>query len=90
MPQDGFPAFYFSTCQLPNSELRYDTTEGGIGLEKDSALYQLMDTRMHSPPFRAEKSPSAFDRCVGICYNKSTKGILPIDGQPKLKTLTRM
>ncbi len=48
MPQDGFPAFYFSTCQLPNSELRYDTTEGGIGLEKDSALYQLMDTRMHS------------------------------------------
>ena len=59
-------------------------------MEKDSALYQLMDTRMHSPPFRAEKSPSAFDRCVGICYNKSTKGILPIDGQPKLKTLTRM
>ena len=43
-----FRLFLFSTCQLPNSELRYDTTEGGIGLEKDSALYQLMDTRMHS------------------------------------------
>jgi len=43
-----FRLFLFSTCQLPNSELRYDTTEGRIGLEKDSALYQLMDTRMHS------------------------------------------
>ncbi len=43
-----FRLFLFSTCQLPNSELRYDTTEVGIGLEKDSALYQLMDTRMHS------------------------------------------
>ena len=43
-----FRLFLFSTCQLPNSKLRYDTTEGGIGLEKDSALYQLMDTRMHS------------------------------------------
>ena len=49
MQQNILWIFYnlFSTCQLPNSELRYDTTEGGIGLEKDSALYQLMDTRMN-------------------------------------------
>ncbi len=38
---------YFPTCQPAKTELRYDTTEGGIGLEKDSALYQLMDTRMN-------------------------------------------
>ena len=37
----------FFTCQLPNSEVISDTTERGIGLEKDSALYQLMDTRMN-------------------------------------------
>ena len=41
------PAFLFPTCYLPKPEVRYDTTEGGIGLEKDSALYQLMDTRMN-------------------------------------------
>ena len=39
---------YFPTCYPAKTELSYDTTEGGIGLEKDSALYQLMDTRMHS------------------------------------------
>ena len=38
----------FSTCQPPDSEVRYDTKKGGIGLEKDSALYQLMDIRMNS------------------------------------------
>ena len=37
----------------------------------------------------SRKSPSVFDIRRGICYNKSTKGILPIDGQPKLKILTR-
>ena len=45
--QDGFPAFSFSTCNPAKTEVSYDTTEGGIGLEKDSALYQLMDTRMN-------------------------------------------
>ena len=39
---------YFSACNPAKTEVSYDTTEGGIGLEKDSALYQLMDTRMHS------------------------------------------
>jgi hypothetical protein len=38
----------FFIFHLPAPKLRYYTTEGGIGLEKDSALYQLMDTRMHS------------------------------------------
>lgn len=37
----------FFPCQLPNSELRYDTTKGGIGLEQDSAWYQLMAVRMN-------------------------------------------
>ena len=43
----GFRLFYFSTCYPAKTEVSYDTTEGGIGLEKDSALYQLMDTRMN-------------------------------------------
>ena len=43
-----FRLFYFPTCNPAKTEVSYDTTEGGIGLEKDSALYQLMDTRMHS------------------------------------------
>ena len=43
-----FRLFSFSTCNPAKTEVSYDTTEGGIGLEKDSALYQLMDTRMHS------------------------------------------
>ena len=43
-----FRLFSFSTCYPAKTEVSYDTTEGGIGLEKDSALYQLMDTRMHS------------------------------------------
>ena len=40
-----FPAFF--SCYPAKTEVSYDTTEGGIGLEKDSALYQLMDTRMN-------------------------------------------
>ena len=44
----GFRLFSFSACNPDKTEVSYDTTEGGIGLEKDSALYQLMDTRMHS------------------------------------------
>ena len=43
-----FPAFYFSACYPAKTEVSYNTTEGGIGLEKGSALYQLMDVRMHS------------------------------------------
>ena len=43
-----FRLFSFSACNPAKTEVSYDTTEGGIGLEKDSALYQLMDTRMHS------------------------------------------
>ena len=43
-----FRLFSFSTCNPAKTEVSYDTTEGGIGLEKDSALYQLMDVRMHS------------------------------------------
>ena len=43
-----FRLFSFSACNSAKTEVSYDTTEGGIGLEKDSALYQLMDTRMHS------------------------------------------
>ena len=48
MQQNFYEFFitYFSACQLPVSELRYDTTEGGIWKEKDSALYQLMGVRM--------------------------------------------
>ena len=42
-----FRLFYFSSCYPAKTEVSYDTTEGGIGLEKDSALYQLMDTRMN-------------------------------------------
>ena len=38
-----FRLFSFSTCYPAKTEVSYDTTEGGIGLEKDSALYQLMD-----------------------------------------------
>ena len=43
-----FRLFSFSACNPAKTEVSYDTTEGGIELEKDSALYQLMDTRMHS------------------------------------------
>ena len=43
-----FPAFSFSSCYPAKTEVSYDPTEGGIGLEKGSALYQLMDVRMHS------------------------------------------
>ena len=42
-----FRLFYFSTCYPAKTEVSYDTTEGGIGLEKDSALYQLMGVRMN-------------------------------------------
>lgn len=46
MPQDGFPAFFFFRLlsRQNRGKLRH---HGGIGLEKDSALYQLMDTRMN-------------------------------------------
>jgi hypothetical protein len=43
----GFRLFSFPSCHPAKTELRYDTTEGGIGLEKDSALYQLMGVRMN-------------------------------------------
>ena len=39
---------YFPTCQPAKTELRYDTTERRDWMGKDSALYQLMDVRMHS------------------------------------------
>ena len=42
-----FRLFYFSACYPAKTEVSYDTTEGGIGLEKDSALYQLMLVRMN-------------------------------------------
>ena len=42
-----FRLFYFSACYPAKAEVSYDTTEGGIGLEKDSALYQLMLVRMN-------------------------------------------
>ena len=42
-----FSGFLFSAFYPAKTEVSYDTTEGGIGLEKDSALYQLMDTRMN-------------------------------------------
>ena len=49
MQQNFYEFFitYYSSCQPAKTELRYDTTEGGIGLEKDSALYQLMVVRMN-------------------------------------------
>ena len=43
----GFRLFYFFTCYPAKTELRYDTRSGGIGLEKDFALYQLIDTHMN-------------------------------------------
>ena len=46
--QNGFPAFLFSACYPAKTEISYDTTEGGIGLEKDSALYQLTGSMMAS------------------------------------------
>ena len=45
--QDSFRLFSFSTCYPAKTEVSYDTKKGGVGLEKDSALYQLMDTRMN-------------------------------------------
>jgi hypothetical protein len=42
-----FRLFSFSACQPAKTEVSYNTTEGEIRLEKDSALYQLMDTRMN-------------------------------------------
>ena len=42
-----FRLFSFSACNPAKTEVSYDTTEGGIGLEKDSALYQLMVVRMN-------------------------------------------
>ena len=84
-----FRLFSFSACNPAKTEVSYDTTERRDWIGKRFCIVPAHG-HPHSPPFRAEKSPSAFDRCVGICYNKSTKGILPIDGQPKLKTLTRM
>ena len=41
------PAFSFSACQPPISELRYDTTERRDCMAKESALYQLMGVRMN-------------------------------------------
>ena len=38
----------FSTCYPAKTEVSYDTTERRDWIGKDSALYQLMDTRMHS------------------------------------------
>ena len=38
----------FSACYPAKTEVISDTTEGGIGLEKDSALYQLMGIHMNS------------------------------------------
>ena len=44
----GFPAFFFFRLQSRQNRGKLRHHGGGIGLEKDSALYQLMDTRMHS------------------------------------------
>ena len=43
-----FRLFSFSSCYPSKTELRYDTTERRDWMGKDSALYQLMDVRMHS------------------------------------------
>ena len=50
MQQNFYEFFiiYFSTCHPAKTELRYDTTEKRDWMGKDSALYQLMDVRMHS------------------------------------------